>query len=131
MSASGKATAAAKSLLTTLKSFLKPPWLITGPAASPEYRSALPKATEYRVHCPATVPGKAIVPTSNPETVFDIKYFTRDQRRNRPPIKRTVLRKEDVLRMMTEREEKGVEFPRVYLVKAVEEDLDARGGGYQ
>ncbi|KAA8547908.1 hypothetical protein F0562_004337 [Nyssa sinensis] len=75
--------AAAKSLVQTLKRYIKKPWEITGPCAGPEYKSAVPGATEYRVFCPATVPWKAIVPTSNPETVYDIKYYTRDQRRSR------------------------------------------------
>ncbi|XP_039067896.1 uncharacterized protein LOC120213927 [Hibiscus syriacus] len=70
------------SIFQSLKRYIKKPWEITGPCADPEYRSALPKATEYRVRCPATTLLKPIVPTSDPETVFDIKYYTRDQRRN-------------------------------------------------
>ncbi|KAH7851083.1 hypothetical protein Vadar_007059 [Vaccinium darrowii] len=92
----------AKSLLQTLRRYIKKPWEITGPVSGPEYMDAVPKATEYRVFCPATVPQQAIVPTSDPETVFDIKYFPRDQRRNRPKIRRTVLKKADVEKMMKE-----------------------------
>ncbi|KAL2240339.1 UNVERIFIED_CONTAM: hypothetical protein Sindi_0675100 [Sesamum indicum] len=66
---------AAKSLIQTLRLHTKKPWEITGPVAYPEYRSAVQKATEYRVFCPATVPAKAIVPTSLPETVYDIKPY--------------------------------------------------------
>ncbi|XP_059670459.1 uncharacterized protein LOC132315991 [Cornus florida] len=121
---------AAKSLIQTLKRYMKAPWDITGPQAHPEYRTSVPGATEYRVFCPATVPAKAIVPSSDPETVYDIKYYTRDQRRNRPPIRRTILKKADVEKMMKEQTFDVNDFPRVYLTAAVEEDLDAIGGGY-
>ncbi|OWM90370.1 uncharacterized protein LOC116189516 [Punica granatum] len=120
------------SLSQFLKRYLKKPWEFTGPQTSPEYLPSVPKATEYRIPSPATFPLKAIVPTSNPETVYDIKYFTRDQRRNRPPISRTVLKKADVEKMMKEKTCFSVdEFPRVYLTDKVEEDDNAIGGGYQ
>lgn len=121
----------ASSLVQTLKRYLKKPWEITGPCADPEYRSAVPGALEYRLECPATTKLKAIVPTSNPETVYDIKYYTRDQRRNRPPIRRTVLKKADVEKLMKEKTFDDSDFPRVYLTAHVEEDENARGGGYQ
>ncbi|KAK8499846.1 hypothetical protein V6N12_072549 [Hibiscus sabdariffa] len=95
--------ASSSSIFQSLKQYIKKPWEITGPCASPEYKSAVPKATEYRVRCPATTLQKPIVPTSDPETVFDIKYYTRDQRRNRPPIRRTILKKADVEKMMKEK----------------------------
>ncbi|GAA0160595.1 hypothetical protein Leryth_012838 [Lithospermum erythrorhizon] len=120
-----------KSLFQTLKSYIKPPWSFTGPVASPEYKSSLPLATEYRPFCPATIVEKAVVPTSDPETVFDIKYFSRDQRRNRPPIKRTVLKKGDVEKMMKEAKFDVGDFPKVYLTTTVEEDYSHIGGGYQ
>ncbi|XAR71299.1 hypothetical protein NMG60_11028496 [Bertholletia excelsa] len=122
---------AGKSFIQTLRRYLKKPWEITGPCADPEYKSALPKATEYRVYCPATVPVKAIIPTSNPETVYDIKYFSRDQRRNRPPIRRTILKKADVEKMMKEQKFDVNDFPKPYLTAKVEEDENAIGGGYQ
>ncbi|KAL0450458.1 UNVERIFIED_CONTAM: hypothetical protein Slati_1602200 [Sesamum latifolium] len=53
---------AAKSLIQTLRRYIKKPWEITGPVADPEYRSAVPKATEYRLFCPATVPLKPSCP---------------------------------------------------------------------
>ncbi|XP_074286359.1 uncharacterized protein LOC141611671 [Silene latifolia] len=125
------AKTAATSFLQSVRKYLKAPWEITGPCASPEYRSAVPKATEYRPFCPATEPQHAIVPTANPDTVFDIKYFPRDQRRNRPPIRRTILKKADVEKMMKEKKSFQLsEFPRPYLVTAVEEDYSAIGGGY-
>ncbi|GMH20354.1 hypothetical protein Nepgr_022195 [Nepenthes gracilis] len=132
MSASAKTTSAARSWVEALKRYFKAPWKITGPVASPEYKSALPKATEYRLFCPATVPEKAIIPTSDPETVYDIKYFSRDQRRNRPPKRRTILRKADVEKMMAEKKTFELsDFPTPYLTAIVVEDENAIGGGYQ
>jgi hypothetical protein len=123
------ATSSFRSLVQSLKKFVKLPWEFTGPCAHPEYRDALPRAVEYRRHCPATAVAEAIVPTSDPETVYDIKYFPRDGRRNRPPVKRTVFKKADVEKLMAEKTE--FNFPPVYLTKKVEEDYDACGGGYQ
>ncbi|KAJ6804791.1 uncharacterized protein M6B38_184780 [Iris pallida] len=122
---------AAKSFLQTLRKYVKKPWEITGPCADPEYRLAVPMATEYRPYCPATEPAKAVIPSSDPSTVFDIVYHTRDQRRNRPPKKRTVLRKADVEAMMAEKRFDAADFPRVYLTETIEEDMNAKGGGYQ
>ncbi|KAG6687090.1 hypothetical protein I3842_11G053200 [Carya illinoinensis] len=121
----------ASSLFQNLKRYFKKPWEITGPCASPEYISALPGALEYRVTCPATIKILPWIPNSDPETVFDIKYYTRDQRRNRPPIRRTVLKKADVEKLMKEKTFGVSDFPRVYLTAKVEEDENARGGGYQ
>ncbi|TKY55013.1 hypothetical protein E2542_SST19427 [Spatholobus suberectus] len=125
------AKSASNSLMQTMKRFIKKPWEITGPSADPEYKSALPLATEYRVFCPATTKENPAVPASLPETVYDIKYFTRDQRRNRPPIRRTVLKKADAEKLMKEQTFAVSDFPPVYLTSAVEEDINARGGGYQ
>ncbi|XP_047957977.1 uncharacterized protein LOC125203630 [Salvia hispanica] len=122
---------AAKSLFQTLRRYIKKPWEYTGPVAHPEYQHAIPKATDYRVYCPATVPGKAIVPNSLPETVYDIKYFSRDQRRNRPPIKHTFLKKADVERMKKGKTFDLSELPQPYLTATVIEDQNAIGGGYQ
>ncbi|KAL6012020.1 hypothetical protein ACLOJK_002491 [Asimina triloba] len=123
------AASSAKSLFQSLKRFFKKPWEITGPCADPEYRSALPSALEYRRFCPATTPLKPCIPTSNPETVFDIKYFSRDQRRNRPPIRRTILTKPDVEKMMKEKKFELSDFPPVYLTDKVVEDGSTIGGG--
>lgn len=123
---------ATSSIVQTLKRYLKKPWEITGPCADPEYKLAVPGALEYRLECPASTQVKACVPTSNPETVYDIKYYARDQRRNRPPIRRTVLKKADVEKLMKEKKTFDVsDFPPVYLTDVVEEDCNARGGGYQ
>ncbi|XP_074573173.1 uncharacterized protein LOC141829561 [Curcuma longa] len=120
-----------KSALQSMRKYIKKPWEITGPCADPEYRSALPMATEYRPFSPATPPVKVCIPTSEPETVFDIKYYTRDRRRNRPPVRRTVLRKADVERIMAAKTFGADDFPKVYLNKVVEEDQNTHGGGYQ
>nr|ACG25165.1 hypothetical protein [Zea mays] len=134
-SAASSAVGAGKSLFQGLRRFLKKPWEITGPCASPEYRSALPGALEYRVKCPATVRDdrdKAIVPTSDPETVYDIKYFTRDRRRSRPPVRRTLLRKPDLESYMaTKQFDPTIDFPVPYVNTTVEEDDNTVGGGYQ
>ncbi|KAI3997708.1 hypothetical protein MKX01_040681 [Papaver californicum] len=129
--AAASASSGAKSMFQSLKKYFKKPWEYTGPCASPEYKLAVPMATEYRVYCPATIREKAIVPTADPETVFDIKYFSRDQRRNRPPIRRTILKKADVEKMMKEQKFDESVFPKVYLTAFVEEDYNARGGGYE
>ncbi|KAJ0963501.1 hypothetical protein J5N97_028623 [Dioscorea zingiberensis] len=63
-------------------------------------------------------PSKAFVPTSDPETVFDIQYYTCDRRRDRPQARRAVLKKADVEKIM---EYKAfdvsdlTDFPMVYL----------------
>ncbi|KAF7130042.1 hypothetical protein RHSIM_Rhsim10G0048300 [Rhododendron simsii] len=99
---------AAKSIIQTLRRYIKKPWGITGLCADPEYKPALPKATEYR-----------------------IEYYSRDRRRSRPPVRRMVLRKADVERMMREKSFDADDFPRPYLTAKVEEDDNAVGGGYQ
>lgn len=118
-------------MIQTLKRFMKKPWEFTGPQTSPEYLDSIPKAAEYRIFCPATTQSQAIIPTSDPETVFDIKYYSRDQRRNRPPIKRTFLTKADVEKMRMEYKFDVNDFPKPYLTAKVEEDENAIGGGYQ
>jgi hypothetical protein len=134
-SAASSAASAGKSLFQGLRRFLKKPWEITGPCASPEYRSALPDALEYRLKCPATVRDnrdRAIVPTSDPETVYDIKYYTRDRRRDRPPVRRTLLLKPDLERYMATKQFDPVkDFPQPYVNATVEEDENTIGGGYQ
>ncbi|KAF8365171.1 hypothetical protein HHK36_024450 [Tetracentron sinense] len=127
--AASAASSATKSLIQSLKRFFKKPWEITGPCADPEYKNAVPGALEYRVFCPATVKAKACIPNSDPETVYDIKYYSRDQRRNRPPIRRTILKKADVEKIMKEKSFDVSDFPKVYLTAKVEEDYNARGGG--
>ncbi|KAL2621678.1 hypothetical protein R1flu_001883 [Riccia fluitans] len=58
--------------------------VIASPAASSEFLPALPDASEYRKHAPATQPKRVFVPHAEPEHVFDIKYYTRDRRRTPP-----------------------------------------------
>ncbi|KAA3454406.1 Protein furry [Gossypium australe] len=97
------ASKASSSISQTLKRYIKKPWEVTGPCADLEYKNALPKATEY----------------------------PRDQRRNRPPIRSTVLKIADVEKMMKEKTFDVNDFPKVYLTAKVEEDENAVGGGYQ
>ncbi|KMT17261.1 hypothetical protein BVRB_2g039610 [Beta vulgaris subsp. vulgaris] len=125
-------TNAAKSWLKSLTRYVKAPWKITGPCASPEYKSSVPRAPEYRPFCPATITHEAIIPSANPDTVFDIKYFPRDQRRNRPAIRRTVLKKADVEKIMAEKFTAfdPADFPQPYLTATIEEDMNTHGGGY-
>ncbi|CAA7026983.1 unnamed protein product [Microthlaspi erraticum] len=123
---------ATSSLVQNLRRYIKKPWEITGPCAHPEYLNSVPKATEYRIRCPATIDEEAIVPCSDPDTVYNIVYHGRDQRRNRPPIRRYVMKKNDVVQMMNEKKTFDVsDFPQVYLTTTVEEDENARGGGYE
>ncbi|KAL0874738.1 hypothetical protein Bca101_024443 [Brassica carinata] len=132
--AAKSAATATSSLVQNLRRYIKKPWEITGPCANPEYLESVPKATEYRIRCPATIDEEAIVPTSDPETVYNIVYHGRDQRRNRPPVRRYLLKKDDVAQMMMSEKktfEEESDFPRVYLTTTVEEDENARGGGYE
>jgi hypothetical protein len=63
--------------------------------------------------------------------VYDIKYFPRDGRRNRPPVRRTLLRKPDLqLYMAAKQFDPAKDFPPPYVKTAVEEDYNAVGGGY-
>ncbi|XP_074555615.1 uncharacterized protein LOC141811484 [Curcuma longa] len=123
--------AAVRSVWRSLRKYVKKPLEITGPYADLECRSALPKATEYRSFCPATAPEKVCIPTSEPETVFDIRYYSRDRLRNRPPVRRTVISKADVERIMAAMTFGPEDFPKVYLTRAVEEDGNTHGGGCQ
>lgn len=54
---------------------------VTGPVSSPEYMTHLPKAAEYRKHGPASAPEKVMVPHAEDENVYNIRYYTRDARR--------------------------------------------------
>ncbi|KMS97607.1 hypothetical protein BVRB_5g125760 [Beta vulgaris subsp. vulgaris] len=69
-------TNATKSWLKSLTRYVKAPWKITGPCASLEYKSSVPRAPEYCPFFPATITHEAIIPSA--DTVFDIKYFPRD-----------------------------------------------------
>ncbi|KAL5723243.1 hypothetical protein ACHQM5_006662 [Ranunculus cassubicifolius] len=132
MAAVSSSITKAKTLIQSFTNrFLRVPWEITGPCSDPEYKLAVPEASEYRIYCPATTKQQAIIPSSDPETVFDIKYYVRDQRRNRPPIRRYILKKPDVEKMMKEKTFQPSDFPPVYLTAKVEEDYNARGGGYE
>lgn len=129
--AASSSSFATKSFCHSLKRFVKAPWEITGPCSDPDYRIALPMTTEYRRFSLPTAPAKACVPTADTGTVFDINYYIRDRRRDRPPVRRTVLKKADVEKMMSEKAFGAADFPPVYLAEKVQEDDNARTGGYQ
>lgn len=61
---------------------IKAPWKYTGPASSPEYMSHLPKAVDYRRFGPASAPIRPAVPQAEEDKVYNIKYYTRDSRRD-------------------------------------------------
>ncbi|XP_031491040.1 uncharacterized protein LOC116258078 [Nymphaea colorata] len=122
-----------QSAVQTFKRFFRKPWEITGPCSHPEYRNAVPRANEYRRFCPATPNALPVIPTANPENVYDIKYFNRDRRRDLPPKRVTIYRKEDALKQMREKKTFDVtEFPRVFLTaRMVQEQDSLPDGGYQ
>lgn len=64
-----------------LAKYVRPPWRYTGPLASPEFRPSLVQAGEYRPIAPTNIPGKASVPSSDLDRVFNIKYHDRERRR--------------------------------------------------
>eukprot|EP00246_Nothoceros_aenigmaticus_P000049 TRINITY_DN1007_c0_g1_i1.p2 TRINITY_DN1007_c0_g1~~TRINITY_DN1007_c0_g1_i1.p2 ORF type:complete len:129 (-),score=24.14 TRINITY_DN1007_c0_g1_i1:82-468(-) len=64
-----------------LLKWLKAPWQITGPLSTNEYKEAMWDAADFRLHAPATPTVRASVPHADPERVLDIKYHTRDRRR--------------------------------------------------
>lgn len=76
----------ASKALATVKNFFskipfKAPWELTGVASSAEYRDYLHKATEYRIHAPGSQPVRPMIPQAREELVYDIKYYSRDTRR--------------------------------------------------
>jgi len=75
-----KALAAVKNVIAKFPK-IKAPWEATGVASGAEYRDYLPLPTQYRIHSPGSQPIKPMVPAANPETVYDIKYYSRDTRR--------------------------------------------------
>lgn len=136
---------AAKGLMTKLKGIkiprsiseargmLKAPWEITGPCSDPEYLDAVPNALEYRAFSPATAPLRARVPQAEPEHVYDIKYYTRDYRKNfKFQDRKTFMLSKAELEAEKESvfETKG--FPFAYERKIDPLDLDnLPGNGYQ
>eukprot|EP00270_Netrium_digitus_P006469 TRINITY_DN1897_c0_g1_i2.p1 TRINITY_DN1897_c0_g1~~TRINITY_DN1897_c0_g1_i2.p1 ORF type:complete len:134 (-),score=20.34 TRINITY_DN1897_c0_g1_i2:139-540(-) len=126
----GGATSLVTRVVGKLVKILRAPWTITGPTASPEYLPSLPAATEYRPIAPANSPVEAKIPQSNPENVYDIKYYVRDSRRAD-----FVVKQEDVTPSRTSEELAAVDLPPTpgkYFVlgRAVHLD-DTPGNGYQ
>jgi hypothetical protein len=117
---------------------LKMPWQITGPCSDPEYENAVPNALDYRQFSPASAPVRVYVPSSEPEWVFDIKYFPRDYKRNFKDRKRVVLNKSQLEEARQEKKEKefffdgGNVFPSSYVIKTeIQEDDKLPGNGYE
>eukprot|EP00243_Klebsormidium_subtile_P004732 TRINITY_DN18889_c0_g1_i1.p1 TRINITY_DN18889_c0_g1~~TRINITY_DN18889_c0_g1_i1.p1 ORF type:complete len:153 (+),score=6.56 TRINITY_DN18889_c0_g1_i1:62-460(+) len=77
--AAQKATSFLSNLTKSLR--IKPPWKITGPAAGQEYLESVPDAGEYRKWGPGTAPKRVYIPHSEPDHVYNIKYYERDSRR--------------------------------------------------
>ncbi|GFR52300.1 hypothetical protein Agub_g14837 [Astrephomene gubernaculifera] len=69
---------------------IKEPWKMTGIRSIPEYEDYMPMGLEFRKFAPGTQPVKAVIPHDSPKLVYDIKYFTRDYRRNNKYTARTV-----------------------------------------
>lgn len=143
---------ALKNLIAKVKSFevptsisqakglikLKMPWQITGPCSDPEYENAVPNALDYRPFSPASAPVRVYIPTSEPENVFDIKYFPRDHKRNSKERKRVVLSKSQLEEARQQKEgnvfffEGGNVFPSSYVMKTqILEDDKLPGNGYE
>mmetsp|Transcript_9610 Transcript_9610/g.34079 ORF Transcript_9610/g.34079 Transcript_9610/m.34079 type:complete len:108 (+) Transcript_9610:225-548(+) len=72
---------------------------ITGAASSPENVTALPAASAYRVRAPATPGETAYVPSSSPQYIYDIKYYTRDTKRKVLPRKEETIDAEKLKEM--------------------------------
>lgn len=121
--------------ISEARRFIKAPWEITGPCSDPEYEDALPNALDYRSHAPATPPSLARVPQSEAQHVLDIKYFTRDYRRNfkfqdRKTYRFSKAELEELHNGPTIFDSQG--FPPAYDAKTQDLDLDKLpGNGYQ
>mmetsp|Transcript_37200 Transcript_37200/g.104974 ORF Transcript_37200/g.104974 Transcript_37200/m.104974 type:complete len:130 (+) Transcript_37200:96-485(+) len=62
---------------------IKAPWQVTGPASHVEYKEAILKANAANVvrkHTPASQPMKVIIPQSELENIYNIRYYDRKER---------------------------------------------------
>eukprot|EP00873_Tetraselmis_striata_P021115 jgi/Tetstr1/441379/TSEL_029628.t1 len=62
---------------------IKAPWKVTGVASHVEYKDAILKASNsvaVRRGTPASQPEKVAIPNSEPENVFNIRYYDRKER---------------------------------------------------
>eukprot|EP00891_Asterochloris_glomerata_P002527 jgi/Astpho2/2527/Aster-x0540 len=62
---------------------LKAPWEVTGVASSLEYRSHLVQPGTWRKHAPGSPPVIPRIPQAETDKIYDIKYYTRDTRREK------------------------------------------------
>ena len=63
------------------------PWKITGPASDPEWQNVPVSAEDYRFRSPASFPSENVkVPNSEPDRVFNTRYYPRDSRRAFQPV---------------------------------------------
>mmetsp|Transcript_27381 Transcript_27381/g.52141 ORF Transcript_27381/g.52141 Transcript_27381/m.52141 type:complete len:172 (+) Transcript_27381:50-565(+) len=68
-------------IISSFTRFLKPPWKITGPASTSEYKTHLPRADQYRALLPGEPQQQLAVPWADSDKIYDIKYYGRDVRR--------------------------------------------------
>ena len=63
------------------------PWKITGPASDPEWQNVPVSAEDYRARAPASFPHENVkIPNSEPDRVFNVRYYPRDARRAFEPV---------------------------------------------
>jgi hypothetical protein len=63
------------------------PWKITGPASDPEWQNVPVSAEDYRARAPASFPQENVkIPNSEPDRVFNVRYYPRDARRAFEPV---------------------------------------------
>lgn len=61
---------------------LTAPWKIAGPIVSKEWKPADLDVSEYRLNAPGQLQQEPpIIPRTTPDKVYDIKYWTRDTKR--------------------------------------------------
>ena len=59
---------------------IRPPWRITGPASAPEWLPSQRPSTVYRKVAPTNTAAQAVIPHSESDKIYDIKYAHRDGR---------------------------------------------------
>ena len=82
----GTTTTTTKNVISqTLKKVA--PWKMTGPASDPEWQNVPVSAEDYRARAPASFPHENVkIPNSEPDRVFNVRYYRRDARRAFEPV---------------------------------------------
>ena len=82
----GTTTTTTKNVISqTLKKVA--PWKMTGPASDPEWQNVPVSAEDYRARAPASFPHENVkIPNSEPDRVFNVRYYPRDARRAFEPV---------------------------------------------